>query len=265
MKTNYHTHTYRCKHATGTDEKYLTAAREGGFELLGFSDHCPFPYEDGFHSNSRMELFLFEDYLASMEELRQKYSGSIKLLRGVELDFFPKYSAWAREFVREKRLDYVIFGNHFYPDDRNGGFFGRSVNSAEMLELYLDCELEGMEQEDYCCIAHPDLFMRAYPVFDDRCERASRRICERAAKYRIPLEYNLSGFYQNPAGGVGYPCDEFWRIAADSGCTAVIGCDAHSPAKLSESAGQPYADAVEYLAKLGIKRYDTLKLLGESR
>ena len=264
MKTNYHTHTYRCKHATGTDEKYLTSALEGGFELLGFSDHCPFPYEDGYRSQSRMDLLLFDDYLKSIDELARKYDGKIKLLRGVELDFFPEYSAWAREFVREKRLDYVIFGNHFYPDDRNCTFFGRSVNNAEMLELYVDSELEGMEQWEYACIAHPDLFMRAYPSFDERCERAARKICERAAKYRIPLEYNLSGFYQREAGGPSYPCDEFWRIAADSGCTAVIGLDAHSPAKLGEGSIKPYADAVEYLAKLGIKRYDTLKLLGEN-
>ena len=30
MKTNYHTHTARCMHATGTDEEYVLSAIKGG-------------------------------------------------------------------------------------------------------------------------------------------------------------------------------------------------------------------------------------------
>ncbi|MFR5796189.1 MAG: PHP domain-containing protein [Christensenellales bacterium] len=44
MKANYHTHTARCGHATGTDEDYVLAAIEQGFDELGFSDHVPWPY-----------------------------------------------------------------------------------------------------------------------------------------------------------------------------------------------------------------------------
>ena len=48
MKANYHTHTARCGHATGTDEDYVLAAIEQGFDELGFSDHVPWPYQDGY-------------------------------------------------------------------------------------------------------------------------------------------------------------------------------------------------------------------------
>ena len=44
MKANYHTHTARCGHATGTGEDYVLAAIEQGFDELGFSDHVPWPY-----------------------------------------------------------------------------------------------------------------------------------------------------------------------------------------------------------------------------
>ena len=44
MKANYHTHTARCGHATGTDEEYVLAAIEQGFDELVFSDHVPWPY-----------------------------------------------------------------------------------------------------------------------------------------------------------------------------------------------------------------------------
>ena len=38
MKTNYHTHTTRCVHATGSDEDYVLSAIKGGYQELGFSD-----------------------------------------------------------------------------------------------------------------------------------------------------------------------------------------------------------------------------------
>ena len=31
MKTNYHTHTTRCMHATGSDEDYVLSAIKGGY------------------------------------------------------------------------------------------------------------------------------------------------------------------------------------------------------------------------------------------
>ena len=43
MKTNYHTHTYRCKHAMGNDERIVERAINAGIDILGFSDHNPWP------------------------------------------------------------------------------------------------------------------------------------------------------------------------------------------------------------------------------
>lgn len=43
QKFNLHTHTFRCGHASGTDDQMVLSAIEAGFELLGFSDHMPYP------------------------------------------------------------------------------------------------------------------------------------------------------------------------------------------------------------------------------
>ena len=42
MQENYHTHTYRCRHAIGSEEEYIRKAIDGGLKVLGFSDHTPF-------------------------------------------------------------------------------------------------------------------------------------------------------------------------------------------------------------------------------
>ena len=54
MFCNYHTHTYRCGHATGTDREYVENAIKVGLKTLGFSDHAPYVFEDGYRSSMRM-------------------------------------------------------------------------------------------------------------------------------------------------------------------------------------------------------------------
>ena len=44
-KTNYHTHTARCFHASGSDEAYVESALKNGYQVLGFSDHSPWKYD----------------------------------------------------------------------------------------------------------------------------------------------------------------------------------------------------------------------------
>ena len=56
MKTNYHTHTYRCKHAMGNDERIVLNAIKADFDILGFSDHTPWPhFPADYDSHVRME------------------------------------------------------------------------------------------------------------------------------------------------------------------------------------------------------------------
>ena len=74
---------------------------------------------------------------------------------------------------------------------------------------------------------------------------------------RMPLEYNVSMIAYNEAHGVaGVPHPNFWRIAADEGCTAIVGIDAHDHRVLES--GLYYDRAVRELAALGIPVIDTI-------
>ena len=53
MIANYHTHTWRCRHADGTEREYVERAIEGGLKILGFSDHSPYPFPDGYADAAR--------------------------------------------------------------------------------------------------------------------------------------------------------------------------------------------------------------------
>ena len=45
-----HTHTFRCGHASGTEREYIENAIAAGFDTLGFSDHAPYVFRDGYYS-----------------------------------------------------------------------------------------------------------------------------------------------------------------------------------------------------------------------
>ena len=167
---------------------------------------------------------------------------------------------WLKEKIKEYQLDYILFGNHHYHTDEKFPYFGHHTENLDMLELYEESAIEGMESGLFCCLAHPDLFMRSYPQFDRHCKLISRHICRTAARLHIPLEYNIGYVAYNEAHNLQtYPCPDFWRIAANEGCTAIIGLDAHNNKDLETPVY--YNRAIEELKALKIQRVDSLSLI----
>ena len=179
MKANYHTHTARCGHATGTDEDYVLAAIEQGFNELGFSDHVPWPYQDGYtHPSVRMRVDQMPGYLNSVRALAAQYKDKIHILTGFECEYFPDYMNWLADMRAENHLDYLILGNHFDHDDEYGMYFG-NIHTAAQLRRYVDSAVKGLETGLFSYLAHPDLFMRDYgKPFDENGRAAAKELCQ---------------------------------------------------------------------------------------
>jgi histidinol-phosphatase (PHP family) len=73
-----------------------------------------------------------------------------------------------------------------------------------------------------------------------------RGICQEAKSCGMLLEYNLLGLRV----GREYPVPIFWEMAAEEGCTAVLGVDAHDPQSLNDL--QTEQQAREFLKTVGI-------------
>ena len=176
MRTNYHTHTTRCLHATGSDEEFVLSAIKGGYQELGFSDHTPWKYHTDYVSDIRMTPEELPEYVESLRSLQKKYKDQISIKIGLECEYFPEYIPWLKGVIKEYQLDYIIFGNHHFHTDENFPYFGRNTHTVDMLELYEESAIEGMESGLFAYLAHPDLFMRSYPEFDRHCKLVSRHI-----------------------------------------------------------------------------------------
>lgn len=255
IRTNYHSHTARCQHAVGSDRDYVVSALEAGYGLMGFSDHCPWPFENGYVSGIRMLMSQLPSYLASARGLREAFGGQIEIPLGLEAEYYPEYMGWLTEMKEKEGLDYLLLGSH-YDSPMEALYFG-AISGRQDIARYVRHTVRGMRTGAYQALAHPELFMMNYPAFDDYCAKASREICAAARELDMPLEYNLSGFYpQSWRRGAGYPAPGFWEIAAREGCTAIIGLDAHDPRRYGDTG--VYDRAVDYLSSLGIRRVDRL-------
>ena len=116
-KNNYHTHTTRCYHASGKDEEYVKAAIKAGIKELGFSDHTPWHYASSFKATMRMPESQLDDYLESIRYLKEKYKDQISILIGLECEYFERYMPWLEKTIKDKKIDYIILGNHYYETD----------------------------------------------------------------------------------------------------------------------------------------------------
>lgn len=261
-RTNFHSHTTRCLHASGSDEAYVLAAIKGGYSELGFSDHSPWPYEDGFVSSIRMPLSQYQDYLDSAHALQAKYRGQINLRVGLEAEYYPQHHGWLTEQKDSGALDYVILGSHFDAPEEPL-YFGGNLN-RQGLYRYAKHTIRGMETGLFCALAHPELFMVSLNSFDADCEHISRDLIQAAKALNLPLEYNLSGLYpMSWRTGLGYPLPQFWQMVAEDGAAAIIGLDAHNPERYADT--QVYDKAAKDLADLGIKRLESLPCLNQKQ
>lgn len=259
---NYHTHTWRCMHAIGTEEEYVRRAIDVGFKVLGFSDHTPWPYKSDFVATMRMRVDQLQGYLDIVRGLGEKYAGQILIPVGLECEAFPGYMGWLSDLKAES-LDFLILGNHYDGTDEGdhyvfsdeGGFYFGRCTRPEHIARYVKRTIAGMETGLFDYVAHPDLFCHGYSVFDEDCAAASRDLCDAASALGIPLEYNLLGVqhhsYVAEKGMLGYPCPKFWEIAAQRHVKAIIGFDAHEPGHLERWDLRDASAA--YLEELGIE------------
>ena len=249
---NYHSHTTRCKHARGTMREYIEKAIASGIQVLGFSDHVPCPFKNGFVSGIRMDMQEAEFYISDVRVLQQEYEGQIQLLAGFEAEYMPEYFDEQMALFDQIGIDYMIMGQHFLVSEENGRYTGARTESEETLQAYVDRVIEGMKTGRFAYLAHPDLIN--YVGEDNIYEREIRRMCEALKEMHIPLELNLLGLLEHKH----YPRESFWEIAGAVGNEVILGIDAHWPEQIGDR--ETYQKALDLVSRHNLHLIDKLTL-----
>lgn len=227
LYANYHTHTKRCHHAVGEDRAYVEAAIQSGLQILGFSDHCPWVYQDKqFVSGIRLAPSEVDGYFYSLECLKKEYASDLKIYIGFETEHCPDMIAKQEELLKDYPLDYMICGQHFLGAEYESFYAGRPHSDEVFLKDYVDTAIAGIQSGRYLYLAHPDLinFIGDDAIYD----RHMKRLCETLKEQGVPVEINVLGLAEERR----YPSERFLKLAKETGNKAIIGIDAHAPEQL---------------------------------
>lgn len=241
-KTNYHNHTYRCRHAGSyTDREYIEAAISNGYTAIGFSDHVMLPYIT-YENSVRGIYWESTEYYNTIRALQNEYQGKIDILLGWESEWAlgGLFEDYYRYLVDNNLVDYLILGNHWQIFDTSSNRFiaplEDEAHELENVQNYVAGAIEALDTGLFTIMAHPEIFfVKGYgnvqnftPVMKDLV----RAMCEKAKEKGVALELN-QGYIDNMETLERYT--EFWKIVKEVGNTVVIGVDAHYPGAYNES------------------------------
>jgi len=246
---DYHTHTERCGHATGSAADYVEAARSRGLSGIGISDHLPL-----FHTTDpgvTMGLDELPAYVAEVQELKARYPGFVYL--GIEADYCRDTIQDVVELLRMHPFDYVIGSVHFldgwgFDDPSRVDEFGKHDVDEVYRTYYAHLE-EAAGLGVFTMLGHLDLVKkfghRPAGSLEPEIERVARRMAQRG----VVAEINTSGLHK-PVAEI-YPSTQVLAILRKNGVAVTFGSDAHAPAEV----GRDLAAAVHAMSEAGFQSY----------
>jgi len=252
MIANYHTHTPRCHHAIGSEREYVERAIRAGFKKFGFADHSPMVFEGDYYSGHRMRPEEIPGYVDTLLQLREEYKNDIELLIGFEVEYYPKFFGKFLNLIAPYPIDYIIQGQHFLDNEIGAHHSYHPTDSLVLLNQYVDQTLEGLSTGYFTYLAHPDMIN--FTGSDEAYYAPMKRLCEGAKKLNIPLELNMLGVWEKRI----YPCERFFRIAAEVGNDVILGIDAHQPDRILEE--PVLQNALQLAGKCGVHLIDDVAL-----
>lgn len=224
---NYHTHTYRCGHAFGTEREYIEKCISLGIKVLGFSDHILFEFGD------EDQKAKFNSYIETINLLKEEYKDKIEIHLGFECEYLEERRDYFEHLLKDKKVEYLILGQHFAVVKNKPTYFPSYKDlkkEGNLANAYYRAIKSAVKTGLFTYIAHPDFVIKNFTVINKKYLRISRKICKLAKKYNIPLEINLNGLknhYNHMDQPTWYPNDEFFKIAGEVGNDVIIGIDAH--------------------------------------
>lgn len=251
---DYHLHTKRCGHATGTMEAYLAEAERKNIREIGFADHFPLELLGYVPDHSvTMSAHELDDYIADIKRLRE--SAAIPVLLGAEVDYLPGREAVTAEALAGYPFDYVIGSIHFLD--------GWDFTHPHYTNRYSTMDIDGLyhkyfavvkklaESRLFDIVGHLDV-VKKFSFFPRKNRDDLVAVtCRALAENGLCVELNTAG-WRAPVGEA-YPAGEFLRACLQLGVPVTLGSDAHKP----QDVGSDLDRAVSLLIGLGFSEIAT--------
>lgn len=246
LRVDLHNHTTLCNHASGTVDEYLQRAIELGIDEYGFACHAPMNFDPKYRMKLE-ERVVYENWV---NEAKEKYKNSIRVLLGYEVDYLKGFML---DEILNAKVDYLIGSVHFLQNKNemwgfdNPEFIGvyESVDIDKVWEEYFEA-IKSMAKTNYFdIVGHLDLIkvFRFLPKKDVRL--IAKDALKEIKKANMVLEINPAGL-RKPIEQT-YPSKELLEEAYSLGIDITFASDAHSV----EHIGFGYLEATTLAKSVG--------------
>ena len=162
---DYHIHTRYSSDSTEEPENIIRHAIELGLDEICFTDHTDLDYPETPDYENPAFVFDTVAYYKEISELRNKYSGKIKIKIGVELGLMPYLAARNEDVASGVPFDFIIGSTHlidgkdpYYPE------FWEGYSCDDVVALYFEKTLENIKSyNNYDVYGHLDYITRYAP------------------------------------------------------------------------------------------------------
>ncbi|MCQ2478905.1 MAG: histidinol-phosphatase HisJ family protein, partial [Clostridia bacterium] len=193
---NLHTHTV-FSDGENTPREMIEAAIDAGLSKIGISDHSYTPFDESYC----MKADAADNYRAEINKLKSEYEGRIKVLCGVEQDYYAPKKAEGYDYIIGS-VHYFKFGDEYVAVDEDAETLIKAANKYfngdfyKLAEKYFDTVSDIVNKANADIIGHFDLISKyndkynLFDVNDKRYKAAWKSAADKLLKSGAVFEIN---------------------------------------------------------------------------
>jgi len=251
-----HVHTRYCGHASLSAVAAAEAAVAQRLSSIGFTGHFPYPPDHQADlDNCVIPSVDFEAYWRDISEVQDAWASKLTVRRGVEIDYLPAHTDWARKALSRLDLDVVLGSVHSldgvtidYDDAHLAPHFEALGGVNGLWERYW-AAIVGLIESGLCdVLAHLDLPRKLVTLAPQRDYRERLEgIIDAMLRHNLVMEINTGGIDRACDRSV-YPAEWIIRRAVARGIPLTLGSDAHHPDEIARH----FDIVIPWLRALGV-------------
>lgn len=226
LQFDLHTHT---TFSDGYDWREMAeAAADLGLEGIGFTDHCPIvPDPFGRFDRYRFATTYRDRREVFLEEAEQL---DIRVIDAAEVNFDPEANDDIAQFLDEAEFEYTIGSVHTTADTHVPAPDLSETTPREIVDAYIDRQIELIESELFDVLGHLDLPQRTTELRGVMTAADYERIAAALSNSRTVPEINAGRL--DRAMATVHPDPQHLNLFAEYDVSFVLGTDSHAPDQL---------------------------------
>ena len=182
----------------------------------------------------------------------------------MECEYFKEYHDELKELLDSKKMDYLIFGNHYVAHKKGSIYTPSEIwGKEEFIDAYIKRAKEAMESKLFKVFAHPDFLYQFVNIWNEDIKNKFKEVLEIAKDNNVAIEINLGGFRRgirkfDDIERYPFPYDPLWEVVKEVGNKVVIGVDSHNPKEFDNH--EEYQKAIDFAKKHNIKVEERIEI-----